>query len=371
MPWRFSCVAANQEELLEALDKGSKKTDAITRISPDVKISFGFTGQGAQWAGTGRELLSNPTFNDSIHQSKKILHDLGSSWDLVEELLWEKEESRLKDVTIGAVAYTSLLPPTPTLYCLRYLFTACLQPAWHLSAWSLIYVDHDFTPVHLVTKEAELAQPATTAIQIALVDLVRRWGSFLIRSSATPVARLELRFSAAISKEKGLRKGGMLAVGVGEHDVAQYLKMLKQGVAVVACQNSPSSTTISGDDAAISELWETLTQEAIFNRKLNVDTAYHSRHMQAAAGEYKAGLSYIVEDSSPKTTVKMFSSVTGSLKSSGFGGDYWTSNLVSKVRFCDALQALYNPTSTYASASASTSASTSAPRRVKLIYLRR
>ncbi|CRG92715.1 Lovastatin nonaketide synthase [Talaromyces islandicus] len=303
MPWRFSCAASNQAELLEALNKGAKKTDSITRISPDVRISFVFTGQGAQWAGMGCELLSDPTYRDSIHQSTKILHGLGATWNLVEELLRGKEQSRLK--------------------------------------------------------EAELAQPATTAIQIALVDLVRRWGiipdavvghssgeiaaayaaGYLSQHEALKISYFR-GFSSAISKNKGLGKGGMLAVGVGEHDVAQYIGILKQGVAVVACQNSPSSTTISGDDAAISELSEILTQKAIFNRKLNVDTAYHSHHMQAAADEYKAGLGYIVQDALPKTTIKMFSSVTGSLKSSGFDGDYWTSNLTNKVRFCDALQSL-------------------------------
>nr|QED55506.1 TRI17 [Trichoderma protrudens] len=303
LPWRFSCVAANQQELLDALNQGSKKKDAITRISPGVKISFVFTGQGAQWAGMGRELLSNTTFNDSIQKSNKILHDLGSSWDLIEELLREKDKSRLQ--------------------------------------------------------EAELAQPATTAIQVALVDLAREWGivpdsvighssgeigaayaaGYLSQYQAMKVSYVR-GFSAGISKKKGLGKGGMLAVGVGEYDVEPYLDMLKQGVAVVACQNSPSSTTISGDDAAISELSELLTQDSIFNRRLNVDTAYHSHHMQAAAGEYKAGLGDILDDTSPNTGIRMFSSVTGDLKSEGFDAEYWTTNLVSKVRFCDALQAL-------------------------------
>jgi acyl transferase domain-containing protein/NADPH:quinone reductase-like Zn-dependent oxidoreductase/NAD(P)-dependent dehydrogenase (short-subunit alcohol dehydrogenase family)/acyl carrier protein len=303
MSWRFSCAAANQKELLKALDKGSKKTDAITRMSPEVRISFVFTGQGAQWAGMGRELCSHPTFGHSIHKSTKIILDLGATWNLVEELLRGKEESRLK--------------------------------------------------------EAELAQPATTAIQIALVDLVRHWGiipdtvvghssgeigaayaaGYLSQHEALKIAYFR-GFSSAISKKKGFGKGGMLAVGIGEHDVTQYLTVLKQGVAVVACQNSPSNTTISGDDTAISELSGILTEKAIFNRKLNVDTAYHSHHMRAAADEYKAGMGYIVQDTSPKTIVKMFSSVTGSLKSSGFDGNYWTANLISKVRFCDALQSL-------------------------------
>lgn len=304
MQWRFSCVAANQGELLEALEKGSKRTDAVTRSSSDVKITFVFTGQGAQWPGMGRELFSELTFKDSIHRSRDILHDLGSSWDLIEELSREGSESRLK--------------------------------------------------------EAEFAQPATTAIQIALVDLVRKWGivpdtvvghssgeigaayaaGYLSQYAALKASYFR-GFSASISKEKGLGKGGMLAVGVGEQDVAKYLQSLKRGIAVVACQNSPSSTTISGDDLAISELSEILTQKGIFNRKLNVDTAYHSHHMKASAGEYTNSLGDIKVDTSLKATnIKLFSSVTGSQKSNGFDADYWTSNLVSKVRFCDALQSL-------------------------------
>ena len=304
MQWRFSCAASNQQELLEAIDRGTKRTDAITRVSPDVKITFVFTGQGAQWPRMGRELFSEPTFRESIQRSRDILQELGSPWDLIEELLREDKESRLK--------------------------------------------------------EAELAQPATTAVQIALVDLVRTWGivpdtvvghssgeigaayaaGYLSQYTSLKVS-YNRGFSASISKSKGLGKGGMLAVGVGEQDVAKYLKTLKKGVAVVACQNSPSSTTISGDVDALSELSEILTKQEIFNRRLNVDTAYHSHHMQAAADEYMSSLGDIKEDVPPKdTNIRLFSSVTGSERSSGFDADYWTANLVSKVRFCDALQNL-------------------------------
>ncbi|KAL6691259.1 polyketide synthase [Trichoderma pleuroticola] len=303
MPWRFSCVAASHSELVEALSKASQTTDAVGRISPDVKINFVFSGQGAQWAGMGRELLADPTFEHSIDQSNKILAQLGSSWDLVEELLRDKETSRLG--------------------------------------------------------EAELAQPATTAIQIALVDMVRTWGVIpdaVVGHSSGEIAAAYAAghlsqhqaikaayyrgFSSTVAKSKGLGKGGMLAVGLGEDEIAPYLERLRQGKAVVACQNSPSSSTISGDDAAIFELSELLTKDDAFNRRLLVDTAYHSHHMQAAAEEYRAKLGNIEQSALPATAVKMFSSVTGSLKSSQFDSDYWVSNLVGRVRFCDALQAL-------------------------------
>ncbi|KAI8631471.1 Aft9-1, partial [Xylariaceae sp. FL1651] len=303
LPWRFTSVASNQQELFNALSTASQSTTEINRISPEVKISFVFSGQGAQWAGMGRGLLADPVFHDSIHQSNKILAELGSSWDLIEELLREKDTSRLK--------------------------------------------------------EAELAQPVTTAVQVALVDLVRRWNiipdtvvghssgeiaaayaaGYLSQHQAIKAAYYR-GFSSTIAKSKGLGKGGMLAVGVGEDEIAPYLDMLTQGKAVIACQNSPSSATISGDDAAISELSELLNKDDVFNRRLLVDTAYHSHHMQVAAEEYRESLGNIEQSSSPITKVKMFSSVTGSLKSSNFDGEYWVSNLVGKVRFSDALQSL-------------------------------
>ncbi|KAK7991205.1 beta-ketoacyl synthase domain-containing protein [Apiospora arundinis] len=303
MPWRFSTVASTQAQLLQSLRKASQTTDSVTRISPEVNVSLIFSGQGAQWAGMGCELLADPIFHGSICKSNEVLKTLGSPWDLAEELSRGPETSRLK--------------------------------------------------------EAELAQPVTTAVQIALVDLVRSWGivpdSVVGHSSGEIAAAYAAGhltqhqaikaayfrgFSSTVAKEKGFGNGAMLAVGVGEDEILPYLESLKQGIAVVACQNSPSSVTISGDASAISELSTLLTIHEIFNRRLLVDTAYHSHHMQAAAEEYRTSLGVVAQSSLPETAVKMFSSVIGGLKSSQFDGDYWVSNLVNKVRFCDALQAL-------------------------------
>ncbi|KAI1261789.1 Aft9-1, partial [Xylariaceae sp. FL1019] len=303
MPWRFATVAANQQELVVALSKAAQGTEDIGRISPEVKVSFVFSGQGAQWAGMGWELLAEPVFQESVRQSNNILAEMGCSWDLVEELLREKGSSRLN--------------------------------------------------------EAELAQPVTTAIQVALVDLARQWGivpdSVVGHSSGEIAAAYAAGhlsqfecikaayhrgFSSTIAKSKGLGKGGMLAVGVGENEISPYLSRLTQGKAVVACQNSPSSATISGDDAAISELSDLLRRDDVFNRRLVVDTAYHSHHMQSAAAEYRTSLGEVKQHKPFASGVKMFSSVTGNFKAAHFDADYWVSNLVGKVRFSDALQAL-------------------------------
>ncbi|KAL8954143.1 MAG: hypothetical protein Q9222_000026 [Ikaeria aurantiellina] len=41
-----------------------------------------FTGQGAQWPGMGRELLSYPTFSTSLHNAEAYFRALGAEWSL-------------------------------------------------------------------------------------------------------------------------------------------------------------------------------------------------------------------------------------------------------------------------------------------------
>jgi acyl transferase domain-containing protein/2-polyprenyl-3-methyl-5-hydroxy-6-metoxy-1,4-benzoquinol methylase len=144
---------------------------------------------------------------------------------------------------------------------------------------------------------------------------------------------------SALAKEVNIVPGSMLAVGSGEQAIEPLTTQTTKGLVKVACVNSPDSITISGDDAAIDELQEILKSRDIFNRKLKVDTAYHSHHMEKIAGSYLQSLEEI-QASEPLESVGFYSSVTGTCKTSGFGASYWTENLVSKVRFSDALQAL-------------------------------
>jgi len=118
LPWRASFIASTAEELCSEL----KQIDSLkTRAVATVPVAFVFTGQGAQWNAMGRELISNSkVFELSITRSERLLHSFGCAWSLVEEL--SKDE---KDTRLG---------------------------------------------------EAELSQPATTAIQLALVDLYKSLG---------------------------------------------------------------------------------------------------------------------------------------------------------------------------------------------------
>lgn len=311
LPYRFSAVANDRASLLEALQQGIAGP-AAKPVPAEVDIVAVFTGQGSQWAGMGRELLleSNPSpiFRDSIRKSRDILNQMGADWDLETELLRNPKESRIN--------------------------------------------------------EAMLAQPSTTAIQIALLELLQAQGvhpravvgfssgeiaaayaaGHLTHETALKVA-YHSGFMVAAVKAKGLPRGAMLSVGLGEHDASKYLENLPNGKAVIACIASPRSVTISGDADAIEEVDNriNLANDGTFHRLLQVDTAYHSHHMEAVAQEYRDRLGVLDVECRPTSDgkpVDFVSSVSGEAKSSGFDAEYWIDNLVKPVRFSDAVETL-------------------------------
>lgn len=137
---------------------------------------------------------------------------------------------------------------------------------------------------------AEFAQPLCTAIQIALVNALNRAGvkpkAVIGHSSgeiaagyATGALSMEEALIIAyyrgyVTKQQTL-SGGMAAIGLGRDATAEFLI---DGV-VIACENSPSSTTISGDLDKMSQVVDAIKaqQPDALARQLKVDMAYHSR----------------------------------------------------------------------------------------------
>jgi NADPH:quinone reductase-like Zn-dependent oxidoreductase len=131
-------------------------------------------------------------------------------------------------------------------------------------------------------------------------------------------------------------RGSMLAVGAGASEVEPLLHNLKGGRVVMACINSPSSITASGDEDAIIELQGRVERKLLFNRKLRVDMAYHSHHMELMANDYLASL----QDIEPRSSSgpRYFSSVTGvEVDGPHLHASYWVDNLTSTVQFTQAL----------------------------------
>ena len=206
---------------------------------------------------------------------------------------------------------------------------------------------------------AYLSQPLCTAIQIALVDLLGSWNikpasvtghssgeiaaaycvGALTQESALAVSYYRGNAGLKLKDIEGMADGAMLAVGLSEKEVQPLIADLTQGRVNVACVNSPSSITVSGDQPAIMELQAILQGKEVFVRQLAVEIAYHSHHMTFLADEYRAALQNLqVADGG---SIEFYSSVTGKrVNSSELGPDYWVSNMVNTVQFSNSLRSL-------------------------------
>lgn len=198
---------------------------------------------------------------------------------------------------------------------------------------------------------AYLSQPACTAIQLALVDLLRSWGvvprgvtghssgeiaaayaaGILTLEECVRIAYARGVAAALLTADKANEKGSMLAVGATSTEVQGFLDGLDGHKAVIACVNSEASVTLSGDDAAINKLQATLEAKSLFARKLHVDVAYHSHHMQRVSEQYRALIGDIVPRAS---SIPFHSTVRGQvIPADKLGASYWVENLVSRVEF--------------------------------------
>lgn len=131
-----------------------------------------------------------------------------------------------------------------------------------------------------------------------------------------------------------------MAVGCDETQLQSMLKGVSHGKMVVAAVNSPRSLTVSGDEEALLALQHIVDKKGIFNRMLHVDVAYHSHHMKLIAERYLSHLCNI--SPADVSGVEFYSTVTGArINCLKLQPEYWVANLVSQVRFSEALIAMY------------------------------
>lgn len=144
-----------------------------------------------------------------------------------------------------------------------------------------------------------------------------------------------------------------MSVNLSENEVEGYLQNISAaniGVNTnVACINSPLNCTLSGEEPVIDAVKEQLDKDGIFAQKLKTGVAYHSKSMSAIADEYISKMG-VLDAGSPKpaTVIPMVSSVTGqSVRPAQLATpQYWVDNMVSPVRFVDAMQLLTQKSST-------------------------
>lgn len=312
LPYRVSVSATTRLELTDGLEKITGSSSPVgTRSRPTnglPKILGIFTGQGAQWATMSKGLLlTSNIYRDSIRSLDNVLRLCSEppSWTLEQEILAQGALSR-----VG---------------------------------------------------KAAISQPLCTAIQIALVDLLKSLGvSFhtVVGHSSGEIAaayaagQLSARDAMLISYFRGLyahlacgatgSKGGILAVGLSKQDAAELCTRKEyMGGICVAASNAPSSVTLSGDLDVVKRVRDDLMEQKKFARLLEVDTAYHSPHMQVPAVRYLEALaSCHISPTAVGNGTVWVSSVydTGEPTPGELEGAYWRDNMVHPVLFYEAVR---------------------------------
>lgn len=206
-------------------------------------------------------------------------------------------------------------------------------------------------------KSPELSQPATTALQLALLSVLSDAGvsptavvghssgeiaaataaGYLSPHQAIKIAYLRGRATAEV---RPLAPLGMLAVGLGVESTKRYLAGTG---AEIACINSPESVTVSGFKSELVAIEADITADGKFARLLQVESAYHSRHMTEVGNLYKDFLTRHVEWQEKAllpNNVTMVSSTTGNRVDMELGPEYWVQNMVSPVLFNQAASQL-------------------------------
>ncbi|KAK3305919.1 uncharacterized protein B0T15DRAFT_511785 [Chaetomium strumarium] len=265
-----------------------------------------FTGQGAQWATMSRGLLlSSPVYANTIRRLDEILKRCHQppAWSLEQEILADEHTSRVQ--------------------------------------------------------KAYISQPLCTAIQLGLVELLRHLGirfSAVVGHSSGEIAaayaagKLTIRDAMLIAYYRGLgvhmacgvngEEGGMLAAGLSKAEAEELCARTEYSNELwVAAINSSCSVTLSGNIDAVEDACDCLAEEKKFARKLFVDAAYHSPHMEGPSVKYLESLTACGISPRRGNGTTWVSSVYGSGGPSRaeLKGHYWKENMVKPVLFYEAV----------------------------------
>ncbi|KAI9054258.1 hypothetical protein LZ554_001426 [Drepanopeziza brunnea f. sp. 'monogermtubi'] len=270
-----------------------------------------FTGQGAQWANMGRELvLSSSMAKASVVHLDAALAELpdGPAWTL-EDVICDKQAGKRID-------------------------------------------------------EAEFSQPVCTAVQVMLVDILRSVGHKFTTVVGHSSGEIGAAYAAGvvsaseaikIAYYRGLhtklaqgpsgKEGTMLAAGLSHEDADEFCAQpALSGRIQVAASNAPESVTLSGDIDAIKEAKIILDDRGIFARALKVNKAYHSQHMNPVSVPYMASLrACLINPKLPSDGCTWVSSVTGDpiideVDLKALKSVYWKDNMLKPVLFSTAVE---------------------------------
>ncbi|CAL1284486.1 unnamed protein product [Larinioides sclopetarius] len=279
--------------------KGTAPVSEIKPVSPAKRqVWYVMTGMGCQWPGMGLQLMEIEEFAQSLKKSAEILKPYGI--DLFEILRADKNYFQMdRKITVSFVAITSI-----QIALVDVLKLLGVSPDGILG--------HSFGEL-----AAAYADGSCTHEQSLVASYVR---GHAFESADLPEA-------------------GMAAIGVSW---SQAQEMCPKDV-YPACDNTGDSVTISGLKGPLEKFIEKLKQDNIPVTMVNSHGfGSHCRLVYDAAPLMKAALEKIIPDPKPRSERWISTSYPESEWNSTdcklCGAEYFCNNLVSCVRFTDALK---------------------------------
>ncbi|MFJ5226871.1 SDR family NAD(P)-dependent oxidoreductase [Streptomyces sp. NPDC088400] len=290
---RAVVTGTDVDELLAGLDElvvGGRSPSARA----DSGVVFVFPGQGGQWVGMGRELLSSwPVFAERMAVCERAL-DPFVDWSLCEVL------SGSDEVWLGRVDVVQ-----PVLWAVMVSLA---------EAWRAVGVEPDAVVGH---SQGEIAAAVVAG-----------------RLSVEDGARVVALRSQALRELAG--RGAMASVALDPEEAEAYLP----SSVTVAAVNAPGQIVVSGPPDEVAALCARLDEQGVRARRIEVDYASHHAQVEEIADDLRAGLEGL---SSRGSDVAMWSTVTGELVADGeLDAGYWYRNLRQPVLFETAVRRLEN-----------------------------
>ncbi|MFE0766679.1 type I polyketide synthase, partial [Streptomyces smyrnaeus] len=298
-PHRTTLIGHNHTQLTTALTHlTTKQPDQISprpaRSRPG-RVAFVFPGQGSQWPGMAAGLLEgSPVFAEQLERCAEALAP-HTDWNLLEAVTDPAQAPALDRVDVVQ----------PALFAVMVSLAAL---------WRSYGVEPDAVVGH---SQGEIAA-ACVAGALSLEDAAR-------------IVALRSREIATLGGT-----GGMLSVA---RPVAEVHAMLAAAPGLsVAAVNSPTSVLVSGDSAALDAFHEDCVAEDVWVRRIPVDYASHSPHIESLRDRLRTVLGPV----RPRTASVAFHSTVAAeeLDTTALDAEYWYSNLRNPVLFEETVRAM-------------------------------
>jgi len=281
---RAVVIAGHRDQFLRelaALAQGEAPANLVMdRVGTSGGTAFVFPGQGAQWFGMAARLLeASAVFREHLLACAEALAP-HVGWSLIDVLKGEPDAPSLDRVDVVQPALFAVMTSLAVL-------------------WRSAGVEPDAVVGH---SQGEIAA-AYVAGGLSLAD-------------AAKIVSLRSRVLTALAGA-----GGMASVSLPAAEVEARL----DSRLCVAAVNGPSAVVVSGDPGALDELLAACEADGVRARRISVDYASHSAHVDAI----REPLLAVLRDISPRTSrTAFYSTVTGEpLDTATLDAEYWYRNL--------------------------------------------